>query len=151
MNRNRFAWVPELLRGLFGLTYVVGGLVHLAFWASNRAAYGEITEFILFGWYRDLWTETVLPNLGVLLPLLALFELALAATILSSGRRAKVGLAVGAAFNLALAPLGFWWPTNVALAIAHLALLRFEFPVSSPTRARNRIGRARSPSSSKAQ
>jgi hypothetical protein len=151
MDRNRFAWVPELLRGLLGLTYVVGGLVHLAFWASNRAMYGEIIEFILFGWYRDLWTELVLPNLGVLLPLLALFELALAAAILSSGRGAKVGLAVGAMFNLALAPLGFWWPTNVALALAHLALLRFEFPVSSLRRARNRIARDRSLSSSKVQ
>ncbi|MFT4891175.1 MAG: hypothetical protein ACI9YT_002099 [Halobacteriales archaeon] len=151
MDRNRFAWVPELLRGLLGLTYVVGGLVHLAFWASNRAMYGEIIEFILVGWYRDLWTELVLPNLGVLLPLLALFELALAAAILSSGRGAKVGLAVGAMFNLALAPLGFWWPTNVALALAHLALLRFEFPVSSLRRARNRIARDRSLSSSKVQ
>lgn len=133
-----------MLRGLFGVMYVGGALVHLAYWATNRALYGEITEFILFAWYRDLWTDLVLPNLGILLPLLALFELVLAGAILSRRRYAKLGLALGAAFNFALAPLGFWWPTNVALAIVHLALLRFEHPESALRLVRSRVERSAS-------
>ncbi|HKL28476.1 MAG TPA: hypothetical protein VJ898_04335 [Natrialbaceae archaeon] len=140
MARTRYARGAEMLRGLFGVMYVGGALVHLVYWASNRELYGEITEFILFGWYRDLWTDLVLPNLGVLLPLLALFELAVAAAILSRRGYAKLGLALGAAFNLGLAPLGFWWPTNVALALAHLALLRVEYPESAVTLVRSRSG-----------
>jgi hypothetical protein len=151
MARNRFARGAEVLRGLFGVMYVGGGLVHLVYWASNRELYGEITEFVLFGWYRDLWTDLVLPNLGVLLPLLAVFEFAVAVAILSRRRYVKLGLALGAAFNVAIAPLGFWWPTNVALALAHLALLRVEYEDSSVALVRDRVGRGRPASSSRAR
>ncbi|MFB6172609.1 MAG: hypothetical protein ABEJ23_08745 [Haloarculaceae archaeon] len=126
----------ELARAAFGLTYLGGAVVHLVYWASNRAVYGELTEFVLFDWYRDLWTDLVLPNLGLLLPVLAAFELLLGVGVLSRGRIARVALAVGALFNVALAPLGFWWPSNVALAAAQAALLRYEYAETSLARLR---------------
>jgi hypothetical protein len=131
MKRRAIPRISELVRGVFGLMYVGGAAVHLAFWASNREVYGELTQSILFDWYRGLWADIVLPNLSLLLPILAAFELALGVAILREDRSAKAGLGIGALFNLGLAPLGFWWPTNVALAAGHVALLRYEYPETS--------------------
>ncbi|AGN00701.1 hypothetical protein L593_03750 [Salinarchaeum sp. Harcht-Bsk1] len=117
-------------RLLLGLTYLGGAMVHLLFWATDRSVYADITQYVQFDWYRTVWTDLVLPNLGVLLPLLAAFELAVGVAICLAGRRARLGLAAGAAFNLVVAPLGFWWPSNVALAALHGLLLRREFPDS---------------------
>ncbi|MFC7193830.1 hypothetical protein ACFQL4_02850 [Halosimplex aquaticum] len=84
----------------------------------------------MFDWYRDLWTGVVLPNQGVLLPVLALAEGMIAVAVLSRGRRARTGLVAGAVFNVCVAPLGFWWPTNAILAAVHVVLFRVEFPES---------------------
>jgi hypothetical protein len=151
MSGNDSNRVAEVLRALFGVTYVGGAVVHVVYWATNRGLYAEITEFIRFEWYRDLWTGFVLPNLGVLLPVLALFELAVAVAVLSRAQYAKLGLLVGAAFNVGLAPLGFWWPTNAVLAAAHLALLRFEYPETTVALVRNRVGRGTTVRSSNAR
>ena len=140
MDRRVSTRVAEPVRAVLGLVYVGGAAVHLAFWATNRGLYAEMTRHILFGWYRDLWTGQVLPNLDVLLPLLAVFEALVAVAILSHRRAARVGLAAGAAFNLALAPLGFWWPSNVALALLHVALLRVSYPETVLSRVRSRLG-----------
>lgn len=134
-------YLPELGRALLGVVYVGGAAVHLFFWATNRALYGELTQYVLFEWYRDLWTDVVLPHLGVLLPTLAAFELLVGVAILLDDRVVKAGLTAGALFNLALTPLGFWWPSNVALALGHVALLRYEYPRSSFGSLRARLGR----------
>lgn len=136
MNRTLTTRVAESARAGLGLVYVGGTAVHLLLWATNRAVYGELTQFVLFEWYRDLWTGFVLPNLLVLVPLLALFEALVAVAILANGRLAKAGLLAGAAFNVAIAPLGFWWPSNVALVAAHLALLRVGYPETTAGRVR---------------
>lgn len=110
--------------------YIGGALVHLVNWRSNPDVYEEITPYILFSWYRDLWTGFVLPNRQFLLPLLAFIEVGIGVAILSKGRYTRRGLGLGTLFNLCVAPLGFWWPSNAALAAGHLALLRFEYPAT---------------------
>lgn len=140
MNR-RTRTVVELCRGALGATYVVGAGVHLGNWLWNPSVYESLSQFVLFGWYRALWSGLVLPNLAFLLPLLAVFELALGFGILGSGRRVRLGLAVGGLFNLGLAPLGFWWPSNVALAAGQFALLRYEYPDTSFDRMRRWVRR----------
>lgn len=117
----------ELGRALFGLTYIGGAAVHIYLWATNPGVYAEITQFILFDWYRDLWTGLILPNLGILLPVLALAEVGMGLAILTRGRAARAGLLAGGLFNLCVAPLGFWWPTNVLLAAGHAALAKAAF------------------------
>ena len=113
---------------MLGLTYLGGAVVHLWFWATDRSVYADITEYVQFDWYRAIWADLVVPNLGFLLPVLAVLELGIGLAICSSGRRVRFGQAVGAAFTLAVAPLGFWWPSNVALAVVHGLLLRRDFP-----------------------
>lgn len=143
MIRRLTTRIAEGARAALGLVYLGGAVVHLFYWATNRDLYAEITQYIRFEWYQGLWTEVVLPNLGILLPVLALFELLVALAILSSDRFAKLGLAAGAAFNVAIAPLGFWWPANVALAAVHLALVRLAYPETTVGRVRRRLTSAR--------
>jgi len=131
MVRIQISQVAEVLRTVLGLVYGGGAAVHLVLWATNRTAYAEMTPYILFEWYRELWTGLVLPNLGVLLPLLAIFEAVTAVAILSKGRVARIGLLAGTVFNLAVAPLGFWWPSNIGLAAVHVALLRVPYSKST--------------------
>ncbi|MFB6150860.1 MAG: hypothetical protein ABEJ40_03550 [Haloarculaceae archaeon] len=139
MDRRYVIGVAESTRALVGLVYLGGAAVHLLLWATNRGVYDELTEYVLSGWYRDLWTELVLPNLAVLLPLLAAFEVLVAVAVLSKGRAVRLGLAAGAGFNLAVAPLGFWWPSNVALAAVHAALLRVSYPSGTLDLVRHRF------------
>jgi hypothetical protein len=127
MDRTLRTRSAEVVRGALGVVYLAGAAVHLAFWATDRGVYAEMTPFVLFDWYRDLWTGLVLPNLAVLLPMLVVFETLVALAVLSKGEAARAGLLAGAAFNLAIAPLGWWWPTNVALAAVHVALLRVAY------------------------
>jgi hypothetical protein len=110
--------------------YLIGGVIHLFLWRRDPGVYAEITPYILFDWYRGLWTGYVLPNLEILLPILAGFEILLAGLVLSQGRRARLGHGIGAAFQVTLAPLGFWWPTNAVLAVGHVLLSRYQFPVA---------------------
>ena len=71
----------------------------------------------------------MLPNLEILLPVLAGVELLVAGLVLSWGRRVRLGHGIGAAFQVDLAPLGFWWPTNAVLAAGHVFLSRYQLRV----------------------
>jgi len=105
----------------------LGAGVHLFLWWQDPGVYAAITAEVLFGWYRGLWTGYVLPNLDVLLPLLAGFEFVLAGLLLSRGRAVRTGNGIGIVFQVVLAPLGFWWPTNFFLAFGHAWLARYDF------------------------
>ncbi|KAB1193509.1 hypothetical protein GJR96_08650 [Haloferax sp. MBLA0076] len=124
------------VRLLLGLTYVGGALVHVYLGLRAPDVYGEITQYIVFDTYRTLWSGIVLPNLDGLLAILVVFEALLGVTLLRGGSDARVSLLVGAAFQLALAPLGFWWATNVALALVHVGVFVAGAPEDSPTRVR---------------
>ena len=132
-------------RGLLGAAYLLGGVVHLFLWWSNPDVYAAITSEVLFGWYRGLWTEFVLPNLDALLPALAAFEFVLAGLLLSRGRAVRAGNGLGVVFQVALAPLGFWWPTNLFLAFGHAWLARYDFDEDAPSVLRRGLGARTAP------
>ena len=135
-RRGRRTRIAVSVRLLLGLTYVGGALVHVYFGVRAPGVYGEITQYILFDTYRSLWSGIVLPNLQGLLAILVVFEALLGTTLLRGGADARAGLVVGAVFQLALAPLGFWWATNVVLAVVHVAVLLTEAPDDSWIRLR---------------
>jgi hypothetical protein len=119
--------------------YLIGGVIHLFLWWNDPGVYAEITPYVLFDWYRVLWTGYVVPNLEIVLPVLAGFEILLAGLVPSQRRRARVGHGIGAAFQVALTPLGFWWPANAVLAVGHVFLLRYQFPVALIADLRRRL------------
>ena len=139
MNTDRPPTTAALGRVVYGAMYLIGGVIHLFLWSRDPGVYVEITPYILFDWYRVLWTGYVLPNLEILLPLLAGFELLLAGLVLSQGSRARLGHGIGAAFQVALAPLGFWWSANVVLAVGHVLLSRYQFPIALIADLRRRL------------
>ena len=139
MNTGRPPVTAALGRVVYGAMYLVGGMIHLFLWWDDPNVYAEITPYILFDWYRVLWTGHVLPNLEVLLPVLAGFELLVGGLVLNQGRRTRLGHGIGAAFQVALAPLGFWWPANVVLAAGHVLLSRHQFRVASIADLRRRL------------
>jgi hypothetical protein len=139
MNTDRPPITAELGRVVYGAMYLIGGVIHLFLWWRDPGIYAEITPYILFDWYRVLWTGYALPNLEILLPVLAGVELLLAGIVLNQRRRARLGHGIGAAFQVALAPLGFWWPANAVLAVGHVFLLRYQFPVALIADLRRRL------------
>ena len=133
----------QMGRILLGAAYLLGGAVHLFLWWQDPGVYAAITSEVLFGWYRGLWTEFVLPNLAVLLPVLAAFEFVLAGLLSSRGRAVRAGNGLGIVFQVALAPLGFWWPTNFFLAPGHVWLARYDFDEDAVTVVRRGLGARR--------
>ena len=127
MDADRPPIAAALGRAVYGAVYLIGGAVHLFLWWADPGVYAEITPYVLFDWYRALWMGSVLPDLEILLPVLAGFELILAGLVLDREHRARLGHGIGAAFQVALAPLGFWWPANVVLAAGHALLSRYQF------------------------
>ena len=144
MMRADHNLLSELFRAFLGLMFFVGGSIHAYLWATNQAVYTEITQFVLFDIYRAVWIGVVLPNLDILLPLLAVVEALVAIAILSKGQIARIGLTAGAAFNLAVAPLGFWWPSNVILAALHLVLLQETYTETTADHLTQRFSTGRS-------
>jgi len=104
--------------------YALGSLVHLAFWVSDPGIYERFGELALLDAYGSLWEILVVPRLGLLLPLVVVFEAGIALSILRPGRTARRGHLAGVLFQLGLAPSGPWGPINIALAWGHWRLAR---------------------------
>ena len=104
--------------------YALGSLVHLAFWATDPGIYERFGELALLDAYGSLWEIVVVPRLGLLLPLVVVFEAAVALSILRPGRTARRGHLAGVLFQLGLAPSGPWGPINIALAWGHWRLAK---------------------------
>jgi hypothetical protein len=81
MGRATAGRLGNVLRLLLGLPSVGRAMVHLRFWATDRSVNGDITQCIQFDWYRVARSDLLLPNLGILLPVLAAFEIAVGVAI----------------------------------------------------------------------
>lgn len=110
--------------------YVLGGIVHLVLGVQSPELYVEFADQALLGLYTDFWRSLVVPNLVVLQPLIALFELAVGMALFWRGLVLRIGHGAGAAFQLLLVLSGPWGPINAVLAVIHLAALRVTYPES---------------------
>lgn len=99
----------------FGAMFMGGGLAHLVLLSLNSAAYDSFADASYWPYITDSWRSVVVPNVYYLVPMLAVFELAVGASILS--RRIRiVGIAGAATFNAALMLFGwgfFIWSVPV--------------------------------------
>jgi len=85
-----------------GVLFIIGGaLVHVVNLATH-VNYASFADPALFAWVTHTWRSVVPPNHVALLGLLAAFEAAAGALIISGGRRTRVGYAAVIAFYLAL-------------------------------------------------
>jgi uncharacterized membrane protein len=89
-------------RAAVGVLFIAGGaLAHLVN-LGTHASYASFADPALFAWVAHAWRAVVPPNHVVLIGLLAVFEAAVGALVISGGRRTQVGYAAIIAFYLAL-------------------------------------------------
>ena len=117
----------DVLRLLLGTLYAVGALIHGYFALVTPDLYLVFADMALVAAYRELWLAVVVPNLGVLLPAVILFEAGIAVTILWRGRTVTIANLAGGCFQLGLVLSGPWGVINLGLAVVHLYLARLEF------------------------
>lgn len=90
---------------LFILFAIAGGLMHFIALLSGLEStdfYVEFADTAHFTWVTDAWQAVFVPNQELFVALLAVFELAVGALIISGGRRTQAGLIAAIAFHLAL-------------------------------------------------
>jgi hypothetical protein len=107
--------------------YAVGALIHGYFALVAPDLYLVFADMALVAAYRELWLAVVVPNLGVILPAVILFEEGIAVAILWRGRTVTVANLAGGCFQLGLVLFGPWGVINPGLTVVHLYLTRLEF------------------------
>ena len=122
---------PEPARIVFGSIYLGAAILNLAVALSAPGYYAMFADAATIPLYRDLWHSVVAPNLAVFLPLLIVFQFAVAVAIFNKGIWVKVGLAGGLLFTLLLAPANPYALPILLLAVAQAVLLRHDFPTSA--------------------
>lgn len=98
-----------------------------------------MAEEVPFRWYRELMLAVVSPLPQAFGVFMVVFELTIAALILSRGTARLIGLFVGAAFLVGITPLGLYTVTNLLLA-ATLVYLFWIDPANPWRRLRWRPG-----------
>lgn len=131
----------EVTRTGLGAMYLLGALAHVALGRFAPGIYAEFADQALVGAYTDLWQALVVPNLVVLQPLVAVFELGVGLALLWRGHAVLVGHAAGASFQAGLVLSGPWGPINAVLALVHLTALRTSYPATVADTLRERVGR----------
>lgn len=114
-------------RVLIGLLYLISALIHLVLGISRPDIFNNFGETALLPLYSSLFDSITWYN-GVLFALsLAVIQAVLGWLILNRGEYARLGMIGSLAFQLLVAPLGWWGIINVLLALVHVPLLEQDF------------------------
>ena len=135
---RRAMYVGRVALGV--LMILFGAVVNAIYLALGSDYYVHFADASPFPFVRDTWQSLVLPNQGLFITLLILFEAAVGVLILSGGRRTQVGLIALIGFHLGqLAFGGVLWPWAIVMLVALVLLLRAErHPSTTPTKPRVR-------------
>lgn len=137
--------IKEWLRGLVAFFYLVGALLHFYLGLTNPEIYRAFGQTSLLPGFSTFWESVVMPRIGLLALLLAIFELGVGLLLINRGRAVKAGLILGLLFNLFLVQLGLSFPAetigadvyfnrlpNLVFAGLQFYLLFKSFPESIP-------------------
>jgi hypothetical protein len=115
-------------RAALGLLFIAfGGVVNAIYLAVGTDYYADFADSSPFPFVRDTWSSLVLPNQGLFVTLVIIFEVTAGALILSGGRRTQVGLIGLIGFHVGqLAIGGVLWPWAIVMLTALVLLLRAE-------------------------
>ena len=118
----------RLARAALGLLFIAfGALVNAVYLAIGNDYYADFADASPFPFLRDTWHSLVLPNQGVFITLLIVFEAAAGVLVLSGGRWTQAGLLALIGFHLGqLAFGGVLWPWAAVMLVALVLLLRAE-------------------------
>lgn len=119
----------DIIRLLLAAAFFLGALANTIMVVTSPAIYEGFADLSFFGFYRTLWRRLVVPNLGMWMTLVIVFEIGVGALLLAPDPYARLGLILAAAYALFLVP--FWWGggalVNVVLLFPVLWLLRFDY------------------------
>lgn len=109
---------------VFGGIFLAGGLAHLLLLSLDSSAYDSFADSSYWPFITHAWHSVLVPNVYYLVPLLAVFEAAVGAAILSRRYR-MAGIAAAGTFNTALMLFGWGsaiWSVPVLALLARFAL-----------------------------
>lgn len=109
-------------RTVVGLGFVAAAFYNTANGIADFTAYHDFAADSWLPGYAEAWANLVVPVLPMALVLLVLFELAVAALVLGSGREVRLGLGAATVFVLALVPANLETLANIPLAAVLIAL-----------------------------
>jgi hypothetical protein len=122
----------DIIRLLLAAAFFLGAVANIIMLVTSPKIYEGFADLSFFDFYRALWRRLVVPNLGIWMTLVIVFEIGVGALLLAPDPYARLGLILAAAYALSLAP--FWWGggalLNVVLLLPMLWLLRFDYPDS---------------------
>lgn len=122
-------------RSLFAVVFIAGGVSHIALGRIDPAGYAVFGETALWLWLASFWKSFVMPQIGWLTLVLAVFEIAAGVFLLLDGSRVRVAVVAILAFFSFILLLGYGFPAanlaedlvkNRALTVVMAGLL---FPV----------------------
>jgi hypothetical protein len=120
----------NVARLLFALAFFVGAVANTVMLLTAPDIYEGFADLSFLRFYKSLWRRLVVPQLGVWVTLVIVFEIALGVLLLAPDPYAHLGLILAAAFALFLVP--FWWGGGALINLLLLGLLiwllRFDYP-----------------------
>lgn len=104
-------WYEMVVRGLLALLFVAAGIAHLVLGRADPAGYAVFADTAAAQWIADLWASAVMPNIGWLTVVLAVYQIACGIGML---RRpflipATIGIAV---FLIFITIIGYGLPAD---------------------------------------
>ena len=132
---------PNATRIFLGGFFIVMALgFHLVLVLINPRVYDGFATTALLPFYRWIFRTLVMPQPLFFALLAAAFEITIALLILHKQQYARLGLAIGSLFLVAITPLGVETLPNalLALGLAYLALQEFDANVLEAVRAKLR-------------
>lgn len=122
----------EIFRLIFSIIFLLGSITNLFLLLTNPGLYTSFADLSLLETYITTWSDIVVPNINIMILMVAIFEFVLAFLIASKERAVHAGLILAVIFMVFLVP--FWWGggaiINILFIIILLWLVRFEYPLS---------------------
>lgn len=69
-------WYKGIVRALFALIFITGGIVHLLLGRLQPEGYAVFADTALLPWLSELWASFVMPNIGILTVALGIYQIA---------------------------------------------------------------------------
>lgn len=69
-------WYDRVVRGLLAVLFVAAGIAHLVLGRLDPGGYAVFADTAAAPWIADLWASWVMPDIGLLTVLLAVYQIA---------------------------------------------------------------------------
>lgn len=104
-------WYQKIVRALFAMIFIAGGIVHFLLGRLQPEGYAVFADTVLFPWMSNLWTSFVMPNISWLTIALGIYEIGCGLGLLWK-RTAPIAAWGMIAFLMFITIVGYGFPTT---------------------------------------